>query len=57
MKGDKLTIATQNTQGLGQGLLGRNKRKEIKNLFKLTTTSTTILLLQETNLPKAICLK
>ena len=57
MKGDKLTIATQNVRSLGQGLAGRRKRKEIKNFFKLTTPTTDILLLQETKLPEEACLK
>ena len=57
MKGDKLTIATQNARGLGQGLAGRRKRKELKNIFKLTTPSTDILLLQEIKLPEEACLK
>ena len=57
MKGDKLTIATQNTRGLGQGLVGRRKRKDLKNLFKFTTPSTYILLLQEIKLPEEACLK
>lgn len=33
MKGDKLTIATQNTRGLGQGFTGNKKRREIRDLF------------------------
>ena len=57
MKGDKLTIATQNTRGLGQGFAGNKKRREIKDLFKHSTPSTNILLLQETKLPEAACLK
>jgi hypothetical protein len=32
-----MTIATQNVRCLGQGLAGRRKRKELKNLFKHTT--------------------
>lgn len=57
MKGDKLTIATQNVRGLGQGLARRRKRKELKNTFKLTTPPTEILLLQETKLPEDACLQ
>lgn len=57
MKGDKVTIATQNIRGLGQGFLGKRKRKELKSLFTHTTPSTDILLLQETKLPKLTCLK
>ena len=57
MKGDKLTIATQNTRGLGQGLAGRRKRKELKNLFRLTTPPTDVLLLQETKLSEEACLR
>ena len=57
MKGDKLTIGTQNARGLGQGLAGRRKRKELKNLFRLTTPTTDILLLQETKLPEEACLR
>ena len=45
MKGDKITIATQNTRGLGQGLAGRRKRKEIKDFFKNTSPQTDIILL------------
>lgn len=50
-------IATQNTRGLGQGLVGRRKRKDLKNLFRFTTPSTDILLLQEIKLPEEACLK
>lgn len=57
MKGDKLTIATQNARGLGQGLAGRRKRKELKNTFKLTTPPTEVLLLQEIRLPEDACLQ
>ena len=37
MKGDKITIATQNTRCLGQDFAGRRKHKEIKHLFNHTT--------------------
>ena len=57
MKGARLTIATQNARGLGQGLAGRRKRKELKNIFVNTTPSTDILLLQETKLPEEACLR
>ena len=57
MKGDKITIATQNAGGLGQGLAGRRKRKELKTLFQLTTPPTEILLLQEVKLSEEACLK
>ena len=57
MKGDKLTIATQNARGLGQGLAGRRKRKELKNIFKNTTPPTEVLLLQEVKLPEDACLQ
>ena len=57
MKGDKLTIATQNARGLGQGLAGCMKRKELKSIFTLTTPTTDILLLQETKLPEEACLR
>ncbi len=57
MKGDKITIATQNARGLGQGLAGRRKRKELKTLFQLTTPPTEILLLQEVKLSEEACLK
>jgi exonuclease III len=57
MKGDRLTIGTQNARGLGQGLAGRRKRKELKNLFTNTTPPTDILLLQETKLPEDACLR
>ena len=57
MKGDRLTISTQNTRGLGQGFAGNKKRREIKDLFKHTTPSTDILLLQEIKLSEAACLK
>ena len=57
MIGDKLTIATQNVRGLGQGLAGRRKRKELKSLFQLTTPPTEILLLQEVKLSEEACLR
>ena len=57
MKGEKLTIATQNVRCLGQGFNGRRKRKEIKDIFKNTTTPTDILVLQEIKLTEAACLK
>ena len=57
MKGDKLTLATQNARGLGQGLAGRRKRKELKNIFQLTTPPTEILLLQKIKLSEAECLQ
>ena len=57
MKGDKVTIATQNIRSLGKGFLGKKKRKDIKSLFTHATPSTDILLLQETKLPESICLK
>lgn len=57
MKGDKITIATQNVRSLGQGFIGSKKRKELKNIFKQTTPATDILLLQEIKLPKASCIK
>lgn len=57
MKGEKLTIATQNVRCLGQGFNGRRKRKEIKDIFKNTTPPTDVLVLQEIKLPEAACLK
>ena len=57
MNGGPITIATQNTRSLGQGYTGRRKRKEIKSLFRQTTPTTDILLLQETKIPEAVCLK
>jgi endonuclease/exonuclease/phosphatase family metal-dependent hydrolase len=57
MKGEEITIATQNTRGLGQGFNGRRKRREIKNIFKNTTPKADILLLQETKLPEEASLK
>ena len=54
---DAITIATQNIRSLGQGLVGRRKRKEIKTFYKQTTPSTHILLLQETKIPEIACLK
>ena len=57
MKGEKITIATQNVRCLGQGFMGNRKRKEIKEIYKQTTPPTDVLLLQETKLPEAACLK
>lgn len=57
MNGGPITIATQNTRSLGQGFAGRRKRKEIKALFKQITPTTDILLLQETKIPEAVCIK
>ena len=57
MKGEEITLATQNTRGLGQGFFGKRKRKEIQNLYKNTTPKTDILLLQETKLPEDASLK
>lgn len=57
MEGDKITIATQNTCGLGQGFTGRKKWKELKDLFRQTTPPTDILLLQETKISEAASLK
>ena len=57
MKGDKLTIATQNVRGLGHGFAGHRKRREIRDVFKQTTPPTDILLLQEVKLPEIACLK
>jgi exonuclease III len=57
MKGEKITIASQNVRCLGQGFTGNRKRREIKDLYKRTTPQTDILLLQETKLPEAACLR
>ena len=57
MQGEAINIATQNTRSLGQGFLGRKKRKEIKALFYNTTPATDILFLQEVKLPETACLK
>jgi exonuclease III len=57
MKGDKITIASQNVRCLGRGFTGNRKRREIKDLYKRTTPQTDILLLQETKLPESACLK
>lgn len=57
MKGDKLTIATQNVRGLGHGFTGHRKRREIRDLFRQTNPPTDILLLQEVKLPELACLK
>lgn len=48
MKGERITIATQNVRCLGQGFMGNRKKKELKELFKHTTPATYVLLLQET---------
>lgn len=56
MKGDRLTIATQNVRGLGQGFAGKRKRQELKDLFKHTTPPADVILLQETKLPEAASL-
>ena len=56
MIGEPITIATQNTRSLGKGFTGRRKRKEVKALFRQTTPSTDILLLQEIKIPEAACL-
>jgi exonuclease III len=55
--GEEITIATQNTRSLGRGFQGRRKRKEIRALFRQTTPTTDVLLLQETKLPESACLK
>lgn len=57
MKGDKITIATQNTRGLGQGFAGNKKRRQLKDIFKNSTPPTDILLLQETKLSEEASLK
>lgn len=57
MKGDRITIATQNTRGLGKGFPGSRKRRDIKNLFTQTTPPVDVLLLQEVKLPEEACLK
>lgn len=57
MKGERLTLATQNVRCLGQGFIGNKKRKELKEIFTRTTPTTDILLLQETKLPEDVCLK
>lgn len=54
---EEITIATQNTRSLGRGFLGRRKRKEIRSIYRQTTPTTDILLLQETKLPETACLK
>lgn len=56
MKGDRITIASQNVRSLGKGFTGSRKRKEIKDIFKQTTPPTDILLLQETKSPELACL-
>ena len=57
MKGEEIAIATQNTRGLGQGFIGKRKRKEIQNIFQNTTPKADILLLQETKLSEEASLK
>ena len=57
MKGEKLTVATLNVRCLGQGFIGRRKRKDIKDIFKYTTHPTDILVLHEVKLPKIACMK
>lgn len=57
MKGDRITISSQNTRCLGQGFPGSRKRKEIKDIFKHTIPSTDILLLQELKISEQACLK
>ena len=57
MKGEKLTVATLNVRCLGQGFIGRRKRKDIKDIFKYTTHPTDILALHEVKLPKIACMK
>jgi exonuclease III len=56
MKGDRITIATQNVRGMGQGFMGRRKRQELKDLFKNTIPPTDIILLQEIKIPELACL-
>lgn len=57
MKGERITIATQNVRYLGQGFMGNRKRKELKEIFKRTTPTTDVHLLQETKVPEDACLK
>ena len=57
MKGEKLTVASQNVRCLGQGFIGRRKRKEIKDIFKNTKHPTDILVLHEVKLPENACMK
>lgn len=56
MQGEEVLIATQNSRSLGQGYIGRRKRKDIQDLYKNTTPRTNVLLLQETKLPEEACL-
>jgi exonuclease III len=42
---------------MGQGFIGRKKPKEIITLFKHTTPTTDVLLLQEVKLPETACIK
>lgn len=57
MKGEEITIATQNVRGLGQGFVGKRKRKEIQDLYKNATPKAEVILLQETKLPEEASLK
>ena len=57
MNDEAITLATQNTQSLGQDFIERCKKKEIKSLFTQTTPTTDVLLMQETKIPEASCLK
>jgi exonuclease III len=54
---DKLTIATQNARGLGQGFTGNKKRREMRDLFRKSTPAADIILLQEIKLLEPACLK
>ena len=45
------------TSKLGRRFIGRRKRKELKTIYLHTTPTTDVLLLQETKLPEADCLK
>lgn len=53
----EITIATQNVRGLGQGFVGKRKRKEIQDLYTNATPKAEVLLLQETKLPEEASLK
>ena len=57
MKGEEITIATQNVRGLGHGFNGKRKRKEIQNLYQNTTPIADIILLKETKLSEDASLK
>jgi exonuclease III len=52
-----VTISTQNTRSMGRGFIGRRKRKEFRTIYRHTTPVTDVILLQETKLPEADCLK